>query len=68
MFDGILTLKLGGFRNSKPIVKEYLRKIEEKEEEKSAKSFKYFENTYDWKVQLGMPFKMCHNWDQKRCL
>jgi len=25
MFDGILTLKLGGFRNSKPNFKEYSR-------------------------------------------
>ena len=28
MFDGILTLKLGGFRNSKPNIKEYSRKNE----------------------------------------
>ena len=28
MFDGILTLKLGGFKNSKPKFKDYSRKNE----------------------------------------
>ena len=64
MFDGIWTLKLGGFRNSKPNFKEYSRKNEEKNNEKSSKGLKYFENTF----KINLSLKMFNNRGHKGCL
>ena len=54
MFDGILTLKLGGFSNSKPNFTEYSRKNEikiTKNQPKFEIFWKYIENIFDWKCQ-----------------
>ena len=61
MFDGMLTLKLGGFMISKPNFTEYSRKNEIKilkNQPKFEIFWKNIENKADWKFQSGMPLKM----------